>query len=384
MGSLRVPRVNIRSDRLSVQPLSIRQFNEQRYNILILRGAGGLGDILMHRMMFEDFKLLLPDVRITFACPSTYFPAVVDHPFVDEVVDFMTVDPQDFLIAYNTTSSCGRHECQVAPYADKHRSDIWAWNCGVILTKHNMHLRLTDEERKAGEEALAKYANGRKIVVLAPISAMESKNLSPEQMNGTARELERLGFSVVCLHNTPVATMKEAPVLVTSDIRHWMGIINAADAVVSVDTGTFHCAGGFKKPLVGIFTWADGLVYGKWFDFVLVQKHRSFTPGWGCGPCYKWHDCPMCPSQKIRKPCVTELSVDDIMTGVRAMFGLWPQLRPKGWPFSQVHNRDRLAPDPVSRDAEERVSGAVAVVKAGCSSVDRPATVELPVLQAIV
>jgi hypothetical protein len=369
-------RVASRGDRIKEQHVSLKDFNSRRNRVLIMRGTGGLGDILMHRMLFEDFKLLVPDIKVCFACPRNYFPAVEDHPFVDELVDFCTVDPTDYLLSYITTTACGRYENKVAPYADKHRADIWADHCGIKLTRHNMHFRLRDHEVKFGQETLARFSGGRPVALLAPISAMTSKNLDSEQMNGVAREMRKMGFSVVCIHNTPVPEMKDAPVWHTNDIRKWMGVIFAADAVVSVDTAIFHCAGGMHKPLVGIFSWADGLAYGKWFDFVLVQKHRSFTPSWGCGPCYKWHDCLKCPSTDLRKPCITEVSVDDIMTGVSAMVSQRPQLRSAGVAVNSL-------PDLVGSAGLAAQSACVAVVAAADSVADRPARVELPVLQAI-
>lgn len=367
MASLRLlPGTAGRSnDRLRVETISLPVFNKKKDRVLVVRGTGGLGDILMHRMLFEDFKLLIPDIKVTFACPQNYWPAVEDHPFIDEIVDSTTTDPRDFLLSYITTTACGRHENKIAPAADKHRSDIWAHHCGLHLTRHNMHIRLRPEEALYGRAKLGEHSGGRPVALIAPISAMKSKNMDADQMNGTARELRSMGFAPVCLHNTAVPEMTEAPVVTTHNIRNWMGIVHAADLVVSVDTAVFHCAGGMKKPLVGMFTWADGLAYGKWFDFALVQKNRAYTPGWGCGPCYKWGECPKCPGSGQRKPCVTELSVDDIMAGVCQLYKRWPQLRPKG---SDIRNYP--------------ASAAVAVVEAAASESGRLAKVELNVLQA--
>jgi len=62
MGSLRLlPRSTGRMERLRAQSVSVRQYAEKKNQLLVVRGTGGLGDILMHRMLFEDFKLLLPD-----------------------------------------------------------------------------------------------------------------------------------------------------------------------------------------------------------------------------------------------------------------------------------------------------------------------------------
>jgi ADP-heptose:LPS heptosyltransferase len=43
-------------------------------------------------MMFEDFKLLMPEAEIHFACPDYYHDAVKDHPFVDKIVKMSEVD----------------------------------------------------------------------------------------------------------------------------------------------------------------------------------------------------------------------------------------------------------------------------------------------------
>ena len=105
-------------------------------------------------------------------------------------------------------------------------------------------------------------------------------------------------------------------------IPEWIATIDAADYVISVDSAAFHAAGGLKKPLTGVFTFADGKVYGKYFDFILIQKHRD-DGNWDCGPCFKFGDCPKCRTQP--KPCLTELTKNDFVDGVEKMFLRWPK-----------------------------------------------------------
>lgn len=359
--SLKIPpRLSGRKKDLKIHQLSLPEFDKLRNKVLIIRGTGGLGDILMHRMLFEDFKKLCSDIKITFAIPSNYFPAVIDHPFIDEVVDYRTVDPSDFLVTYVTTTACGRHENSVAPYADLHRSDIWAAHCGLRLISHEMHFRLSEEEKEFGRETLQKIEKNRKIVLFSPISAMESKNLSLEQIHEVVEELEKKGFCVVILHTSCPENLKNSiPVLSGLKTREFFAVIDACDAVISVDTGTFHAAGGFKKPLLGIYSWADGLVYGKWYDCVIVQKHRSYTPGWDCGPCFKWYDCPKCKTGH-RKPCLTDLTAKDIITGFSKLLSRYPQL----WKDNKVFSQGM-----------DLGSDAVAVVEASFSQVDQVAQV---------
>jgi ADP-heptose:LPS heptosyltransferase len=102
-------------------------------------------------------------------------------------------------------------------------------------------------------------------------------------------------------------------------------VIEAADYVVSVDSAAFHCAGGLGKPLTGIFTYCDGKVYGKYYDFVLVQKHRD-NGDWPCGPCFHWPSCPK--SKEMLKPCLTELTPDILADGLERMFQKWPPSLP--------------------------------------------------------
>lgn len=315
----------IRPEKL-MRTLSLKEFYEKRNKILIVRGCGGLGDILMHRMMFEDFKRLMPDAEIHFATPGYYHDAVRDHPFVDKLLTVEEVDRSEYVVSYNTTSSCGRTEMKLAPFSGPHRSDIWANHCGVMLTKHDMHFRLTEEEKQEGKRLIESNRNqDGPSVLIAPISAMENKNLMEHQLAGLIKGLRDRGLFPIGLHNNPVFTFvkHDVPTLHKVNLRQWLATIDQADYVVSVDTAAFHAAGGLKKPLVGIFSFADGKVYGKYFDFFLLQRHRDDDPTWTCGPCYNWGNCPK--TKNNPKPCLTELTSEMILEKVDRMVEKWPR-----------------------------------------------------------
>jgi ADP-heptose:LPS heptosyltransferase len=304
---------------------TVREIYDKRKRILINRQVGGLGDIMMHRMIFEDFKILMPDVHITFACPMIYHPAVIDHPFIDEVVDTKTVSEDDFVVKYRTTDICSRYELRMAPTCDKHRSDIWAEHCGVTLTKHNMHIRTSQEEKDWAKNKLAEMnPNGLPSVMIAPISAMLSKNMEKHQIQPVIDELTCRGYYVFTIHSLPIFEI-DAPCLYGISTRHWLSMIEEVDYVIGVDTSTYHCRAGMNKPVVGIFGWADGKVYSKYSEkYILVQRHRDYTPGWNCGPCYNFTKCPKCPDDQLRKPCITELTWKDIMAGFEEMITKYP------------------------------------------------------------
>jgi ADP-heptose:LPS heptosyltransferase len=304
--------------------LNIKEFQEIKNKLLIIRNVGGLGDILMHRMLFEDFKKLCPEIEIHFACPKYYHSAVEDHPFVDKILTIEEIDRRKYLMSYNTSTICGRYEMKYAPFCDKHRSDIWAEHCGLTLTEHNMHIHLSEVEKIEGKYILEKKRDRPgKIVILSPISAMLNKNLTEEQIMGLVYNLRQKGYCVIGLHNTVIPCMlaNDIPTIFDINLRQWLAVIHESDYVISVDTATFHAAGGMKKPLVGIFTFVDGITYGKYFDFFLVQKHRNLDTNWECGPCYEWGKCVK--TLNTPKPCVTNITVEMILEKTEEMFKRW-------------------------------------------------------------
>src|SRR5882672_9687572 len=116
--------------------MSLREFYNKRNKVLLIRNARGIGDILMHRMLFEDFHRVMPDMELVFACPGSYHSIVSDHPYVNDLQDSSSIDRSQYLVSYDTSTCCIKHEC-ASPIETKHRADVWADHCGVILSRHN-------------------------------------------------------------------------------------------------------------------------------------------------------------------------------------------------------------------------------------------------------
>ncbi len=294
---------------------SLKDIRDKRRKVLVKRDVGGLGDILVHRMIFEDFKIAMPDCHVTFACPKSYFQAVADHPFIDDIVDCDSVDARDFLVHYNTSTACVKYEMTTMPRVDKHRSDMWAEHCGLTLTRHSMHIRLLKEETEWATNKLKNMSGGRPTVLVAPVTAMSSKNIEDEQISPVVKTLEGRGFYVFGVHNLPL--YYNMPTVTGLNTRQFMSFVNCVDYVIAGDTAAFHLAGGLGKPTVLVAGWADGKVLSKHYKNVsVVQKHRDDMPEWTCGPCHNPHTCCMQPDKKLtRKPCMTEITPDMILAG---------------------------------------------------------------------
>jgi len=302
------------------KPLTLKDFHFKRNQILIWHDKGGLGDALMQRMMLEDFKALVPNADIIFACLPEYFVAVEDHPCIHKVIDSRMVNPNDYIACYNTcVTIADRYENNHAPSLE-HRSDIWAKFCGVTLAKHEMHFQLDPLLVNACNFKL-QGGSQKKTVLFSPISKMTTKTLLPHQIQAVVEATK--DYKLVGIHTKEIPELSKLgiPVITGINLQEWMCYIAAADYIISVDSATFHMAGGLKKPLVGIFTFADGKTYGKYFNFILVQKHRD-NGNWDCGPCFVFANCPKC--KKSPKPCLTELSADEIKVGINELFQRWP------------------------------------------------------------
>ena len=302
------------------KPWSLKDYYDRRNSIFILRATGGLGDILMHRMIFEDFKLLCPEIKIVFGCPPNFIQAVEDHPFVDEVVDFNNIDRTKFIAQYDTTTICGRTEMAASPYTTEHRSDIWANWCGIKLTKHNMHLKVRSDDLSKAKE----ITQGARIC-FSPISAISSKNLGQDQIEKVCRGLKYRGLSYYGTHIREIPGF-DGNVFVGKNIKDFISLVGAADYVISVDSAAFHIAGGLGIPMVGVFSWACGKTYGKYYkNWELVQRHRD--EGWDCGPCYNWGECRKCDHRQVRKPCITEITADEILISLDKLMSKYPIIK---------------------------------------------------------
>ncbi|MCH7605484.1 glycosyltransferase family 9 protein [Patescibacteria group bacterium] len=301
----------IRPDKI-VKTLSLKDFYEKRNKILMIRSVGGLGDIIMHRMIFEDIKLLMPEAEVHFACPRQYHDAVKDHPLIDKLISIEDIDKSKYILSYNTTTACGRTEMRLAPHSGYHRSDIWANHCGIELTRHNMHFVLTNEEKEEGKRIIENVRDREgPSVLVCPTSAMVNKNLLDRQLLELTEGIRDRGLYPFGLHNHPLLILakNDMPYISNINIRQWLSVIHQADYVVSVDTATFHAAGGMKKPLVGTFTFTNAETYGKYYPTVeLVQGH---CPA-GYSGCYNWGVCPYIEDGPV-VPCCSNISSESIL-----------------------------------------------------------------------
>jgi hypothetical protein len=318
---------------------TLRNFYEKRNKVLLIRDARGIGDILNVRMMFKSFKLHCPDIHLTFACFPQYAELVKDHPYLDAVISIADVNKNDYMVCYDISRCCIEYESKEMNRNVKHRAEIWADHCGLKIDDHDMYLPFISKEKiLEGQERIKQLGAKTKTVFFSPFAYEKLRSLPLELVKDTIQMLKARNLTIYSAHNTelPELTSLGIPVLIGNTVPDWMSYIHAADYVVTVDTSNFHYAGAIGKPMVGIFTHVDGKLRGKFYDFVLVQKHRD-NGDWPCGgPCYNYLYCshPKCTAQIVGpnnqrtplglRPCVTELTAREIEAGIDKMLLRWP------------------------------------------------------------
>lgn len=307
--------------------ISIKEFYERRNKVLVKRKCGGFGDILMQRMIFEDFKK--KGISVSYCCPYQFIEMANGHPFLEETISLSNVDENNYGIVYDISTICAITESKELDKNKKHRSDIWANYCGVELENHEMYLYPDTESARFCVDLLKKINKDNKPIILLCTKSSNNplgwaKSLTEKQTKVIVDYVREIGLFPITTDEFNQKIFEELNVYQFTPIstKTWISLVSVCDYILSVDTATFHLAGGLKKPLIGIFSFTDGKIYGKYFDFVLIQKHRD-NGNWHCGPCFKFISCSK-DSLSQKKPCITELTIEEIKEGIDKAIKKWP------------------------------------------------------------
>lgn len=297
----------------STKKCNLSDFSKINNKILILRKCGGYGDIINMRMIFQDLKLACPDFDFYWALPHGYFPAAAKHPYVKDLVNFSDFKESDYLAVYNLTHCCTKYEWSLGIKCDKNRSDIWAEYMGLDLNNHNCFMPDYSNLFPSIKERLISlgWDGIKKLVAFAPKSALSVKNLTFDQCKFIQTITKE--FFLFTIHNVPILDLYslDIPFLTNLSLSESMSAIQFSDFVIASDTGHLHCAGGYKKPSVGIFCYTNSENICRYYETVHVVQGRYRNVDDFCGPCNNFGNCVI-DQNESKKPCLTNITTDMI------------------------------------------------------------------------
>lgn len=233
---------------------------------LLYRRVGGLGDIVVHRMLFP---VLSRHTELHFACPRQYHD-IAASPFLAGLHD-LDVERSQFNEVWDTSEICGRYDLQGG---DWQRSDIWAAHCGYALDSHDLHFDLTEAELAWGRER-----TGGTLGV-CPISASVRKDIPRDVLLPVLHALSAKGQRYTLIHT---GSVYDLPAVSGNGFRELAALLAGCDRVLCCDSAHFHICGGLGIPTVAVFRMgADtghlGDVVGRYYPHkVILQGEEACT-----------------------------------------------------------------------------------------------------------
>lgn len=296
--------------------------------VLVTRGMGGIGDLLMMAPGLEAnaSRYGLP---VDFAIPRKFFPIFEHNPHVNLIdIDGPPIDISAYRRFFNL-SQCpaSRYESSRVPEIRKGRVETFARGMGVSrasLRKQgwriNHFLSAGDEafcDAFLTEHAIGKAGGGkRRLVGVQPYSRDSYKD-HPGMAEIILAIAKR--FDVLIFHHIANGLPEGDAITTTAGLPlgHSLALVSRVEAMVSVDSAFLHAASAFDVPVVALFGPTDANT--------LTRHHRRAKTLWrqdsfACVPCWRNED-KACAVSGLRSvsPCMAAIRTDAVLSALDEM-----------------------------------------------------------------
>jgi len=314
--------------------LSRRMFDNLPLNrILVKRSIGGIGDILMHRMIFEDLYNALYEDRkacIDMAVQPHFIQLLVDHPYINKVWDITKVEESKYLYVADTTNVAGTyefhhitHDFSKTPWVSLHRSDIWAEKAiGIQLQHHEGHINFFDDEKKEQKIWKKKNIGDLLSLGLTTKTAARHKDWSIEKWQKLIEAINNEYSNIkIFIFGASKIDLRGATFVETDTLRKWMYLVALMDFIITPATSLYCLANLLHKPTVAIFGNEDLRIFGKYFPESISIQRRRDTNGekWSHCPCWRSDVCAYGYEDGVPK-CLRDIGVTEVMEAFRKLY----------------------------------------------------------------
>ncbi len=307
-------------------PFSLKR--NKRGRVLVTRGMGGIGDLLMMAPGLEA-NAVRYGLPVDFAIPRKFFPIFEHHPNINLIdIDGPPIDISAYRHFFNL-SQCpaSRYENRTRPEIKKGRVEIFARAMRVSrgrLVKQGWHINhvLSTAEEAFCDDFLkqsgigAGSASKRRLVGVQPFSRDSYKDHPgiADMIRAIAREHDVLIFHQVA-NGLPegegIATTAGLP------LGRSLALVSRIEAMVSVDSAFLHAAAAFDVPVVAMFGPTDGRTFTRHHKRVKILWHRE---SFGCAPCWRNEDLA-CSVSGLRSvsPCMAAIRTEEVLSALAEM-----------------------------------------------------------------
>jgi ADP-heptose:LPS heptosyltransferase len=279
------------------------------HRILVTRGVGGLGDLLMMTPGIRALRGLNPESDIVFAVPGNLVNALNGNPHCT-VVDVRSpeLDVRDFDSWYNL-SDCpaSRHESKAAPFVTKSRIELFAKGMGVTPDELSRFGRqpvyvVSEEERQWAREFLNKTAGG-------PFAAIQLRAADQYRdyphLESVAKALAER-YHVLIFNERPFAGFEYDHVTRVHglELRQAFAVVSLCDVVVAPDSSFIHLAGALDLPCVALFGPIDGRMRTQDYPRCITLEAKDLH---SCMPCWRDEFTKCRVTDGRRSQCMADL-----------------------------------------------------------------------------
>lgn len=319
-------RLERRNAKPNEQPLAMTP-KDGASRVLIKRTYGGVGDILNHLWLINAVAEAHRGKKIDIAMPKPLQPYLDFHPLIDKVYDHREVRESAYSVIIDTSDVCVNFENDNKPFVKKQRAEIWAEAFGIPFDPKK-HAR-GGISGNAINSANARYRLGLlgitgNFVLFQPFGMEDSKSLPVETARSMVEEISReMGMPVVTvdIKNKLPGLSGRIGLL---EAKTWLGLVNSASYVVTVDTGSYHAAQLLQKPTLCFFAWTHPGAVGKYYKETVALWRDMNRDGekWQYCPCWDrgWR-CRMLPNGNVTMPlpCMSGWKTEDLINGLKRL-----------------------------------------------------------------
>lgn len=224
---------------------------------VLINGIGtGLGDNYAGLGVLQRLVKLLAPLKPTFCLmqelEERIAPVYKQEPSVDIRTCFMPLDQFlkfDYLIDFSTIKDMPSFDSVAAAHFNSH-----AFSVNKLIPSSNIQPRIHTHKEKTRrfKTHIARYlSEDKKTVLLHPLASSSLRKLPSHKAAAISKELIKQGYNVISAFdhaNPPQGFLSLADQ--SNNIDDFIHIIDAADAVISVGTVTYHLASALGKPTV--------------------------------------------------------------------------------------------------------------------------------------